>query len=94
MVSHCANPECGADFLYLHDGEVFLIQLPDKTVECHWLCRSCAPNMHVVYMRSEGVKVVPRAGLLDLARSIGRAAMKKPAERELVYKGSSRKLLS
>ncbi len=30
MVGKCANPECGADFRYLHEGRVFAIQTSTK----------------------------------------------------------------
>ena len=65
MVSNCANPDCGAEFLYLHEGTVFTIELPDKSVQCYWLCKSCARHMRVVYDPSEGVKVVARPGMRD-----------------------------
>jgi hypothetical protein len=60
MVFNCANPACSAEFLYLYEGELFVIELPNRTVQRYWLCAACAPSMRVVYDPGEGVKVVPR----------------------------------
>ena len=57
-VSNCANPECNAEFLYLHDGELFVIELADKKVAYYWLCPSCATNLRVVFDPAEGAKVI------------------------------------
>lgn len=94
MVSYCANPDCGTEFLYLHEGELFVIELPHDGVEYYWLCPSCAPDMRVVYNPSEGAKVEAKSGILDAARSIVHMAIKKPAGSETVYKGSSRHVWS
>lgn len=69
MVTNCANPDCDAEFLYLHEGELFVIELPDKGAAHYWLCPSCAPYMRVVYDPSEGAKVVAKSGVADVARS-------------------------
>jgi hypothetical protein len=47
MVSQCANPECGAPFLYLRHGKLFKIERPGfsarhSRVEYFWLCGNCA----------------------------------------------------
>jgi hypothetical protein len=47
MVSQCANPECGAPFLYLRHGKLFKIERPGYSarhsrVEYFWLCGNCA----------------------------------------------------
>jgi hypothetical protein len=94
MVSFCANPDCGAGFLYLHEGELFVIELPHDGVECYWLCSSCAPYMRVGYDASGRAKVVAKSGALDAARPIVRMAIKKPAGSEIAYKGSSRHVWS
>ena len=57
-VSNCANPECDAEFLYLHEGELFVIELPDKSVAYYWLCPSCATNLRVVFDLAEGARVI------------------------------------
>jgi hypothetical protein len=71
----CANPECGADFLYLYEGELIVFELPDRSVKKYWLCGACAPRMRVMYDPSEGVKIVA----------------KEPASGETDYGGSFRK---
>ena len=65
MVSNCANPECNAEFLYLHDGELFVIELPDKKVAYYWLCPSCARNLRVVFDPVEGAKVIANLDIFD-----------------------------
>ena len=57
-VSNCANPDCDAEFLYLHEGELFVIELPDKNVAYYWLCPSCATNLRVVFDPVEGARVI------------------------------------
>jgi hypothetical protein len=90
MVSFCANPECGAEFLYLHEGELFVIELPHDGVECYWLCAACARDLRVVYNLPEGAKVVPKATVLHAANSSAGRAIRKPAASETVRHGSSR----
>jgi hypothetical protein len=68
MVTNCANPNCSAEFLYLHEGEVFVIELPDNSVEHYWLCPSCARYLRVAYDESGGVKVVAKSGVPGVAR--------------------------
>jgi hypothetical protein len=94
MVSFCANPDCGAEFLYLHEGELFVIELSHNGAEYYWLCPSCAHDMRVVYDPSEGAKVEAKSDILDAARSTVLRAIKKPAGSETVYKGSSRHVWS
>ena len=65
MLLNCANPGCSAEFLYLYEGELFLIELPNRRVERYWLCRECSLSLGVIYDVSEGVKVIPR----DLAKT-------------------------
>lgn len=61
MLLNCANPNCTAEFLYLYEGELFLIELPDRTVQRYWLCGACARSMRVVYdVIEKTVKVLPR----------------------------------
>jgi len=60
MIFECANPNCSAEFLHLHEGELFLIELPDRTVHRYWLCGACAPHMCVVAHPIEGMRIVPR----------------------------------
>ncbi|HEX6505792.1 MAG TPA: hypothetical protein VF011_21325 [Terriglobales bacterium] len=60
MLLNCANPKCSAEFLHLYDGELIVIELPDRTVQRYWLCGACAPYMNVVYDPVEGIKIVPK----------------------------------
>lgn len=95
MVSNCSNPDCGTEFLYLYDGELFVLKLPNKGVEYYWLCPSCSPYMRVIYDTGQrAVAVVTRSGVLDAVRSVVRMAIKKPVASETVYRGSSRKVWS
>lgn len=64
-VSNCANPECNAEFLYLHEGELFVIELPDKSVAYYWLCPSCATYLRVVFDPVEGAKVIANLDTQD-----------------------------
>ena len=60
MLLNCANPKCNAEFLYLYEGEVILIELPDRSVQRYWLCGACASSMRVVYDPVVGIKIVPK----------------------------------
>jgi hypothetical protein len=60
VVSKCANPECGASFLYLHQGKLFRVETgsdfdrtgwgktPSRRAEYFWLCVTCAATMTIV----------------------------------------------
>ncbi len=61
MVHFCANRDCDAEFLYLHEGVLFVIELPGDGVEYYWLCPSCAPIMRVVCDASGDAKVVRKS---------------------------------
>jgi hypothetical protein len=65
MLLNCTNPNCSAEFLYLYEGELFLIELPNRAVERYWLCRECSQSMGVIYDASQGARMVPR----DVARN-------------------------
>ena len=61
MLSKCANPQCRAAFLYLHQGKLFRIETeagshqdpaadsgarkPVRRLEYFWLCDDCASQM-------------------------------------------------
>lgn len=64
MVSKCANPECSAQFRYLHQGQLFQRDtLPldqgdpsgRRHVEFFWLCEECSTKMTLVYSKERGV---------------------------------------
>jgi len=65
MVSQCANPACGAQFLYFGEGQLITVRRPGHThtessVEFFWLCGACAAEM-TVEIGSDGlVNLVPR----------------------------------
>lgn len=63
MILNCANPNCTADFLNLYEGEWFVIELPDRTVQRYWLCGACAPHLCVVCDPMKGVTVVARPAI-------------------------------
>jgi len=71
MLSKCANPECSAQFRYLHQGKMFcLIPTPrvaassygslDFLYERFWLCDRCSKEMKVTWdgMRAKVVRLV------------------------------------
>jgi hypothetical protein len=52
MVSRCANPDCGAPFLYLRPGKLFVMPRSGfstrrSRVEYFWLCGNCAGKMTI-----------------------------------------------
>jgi hypothetical protein len=70
MVSKCANPQCGAAFLYLHQGKLFRMETdagphqdpvdpqtrkPVRRLEYFWLCDDCAAQMTLA--RKDGAVV-------------------------------------
>ena len=65
MVSQCANPECGAQFLYFGEGKLVAVRrqaarLEESRVEFFWLCGECATRLNLE-IPSDGVPcVVPR----------------------------------
>jgi len=69
MVGRCANPQCRANFRYLHDGRIFAIDVPaarfhhsgelptvarPPCVQYFWLCGECLPYMTVEYDEASG----------------------------------------
>jgi hypothetical protein len=64
MVSQCANPDCGAPFLYLREGKLFVIPRPGfaarhSRVEYFWLCGNCAAKLKIASSRDCGVRFAP-----------------------------------
>jgi hypothetical protein len=91
VVSHCANPECGNEFLYLRDGELFVIKpVPQSSTQYYWLCSSCAGHLRVVHDPRTGVAISSRLGMLEPAG--GTVPGKKPANGERFYGGSTRQM--
>lgn len=63
MLGKCANPECKANFRYLHEGRVFAIYVPATKaqyggeiraarmpcVQYYWLCPDCLQHINIEY---------------------------------------------
>ena len=65
MVSQCANPECGAPFLYMREGRLVVIRRhsPSPTnqmVELFWLCGLCADHLDLECTLDGDANVIPR----------------------------------
>jgi len=68
MLSKCLNPSCSRTFRYLHDGQVFQLEIPKrvpgsgrvgKLTECFWLCAQCCATLTIV-MKNGTASVEPR----------------------------------
>ena len=59
MVSNCVNPECTNEFLYLRDGELFVVR-SQHSVEYFWLCPECSVEYRVVYEPKRGALIVAK----------------------------------
>ena len=74
MLSKCANPQCRAAFLYLHQGRLFRIETeagahqdaadptarkPTRRLEYFWLCDDCASQMTLA-RKGGAIVTVPR----------------------------------
>jgi hypothetical protein len=67
MVAKCANPDCGAPFLYLRQGRLFAVPRPRASVratrfEYFWLCGNCAGRMTIDSRGEGGVRPAPWSG--------------------------------
>ena len=63
MVSQCANPGCGAPFLYFRDGRLFAAPRKNSPagIEYFWLCAHCAQDVDLKFSeRDNEPTVVPR----------------------------------
>jgi len=65
MVSQCANPACGAQFLYFGQGQLITVRRPahthtESSVEFFWLCGACAAEMTVEVAPDGAVTLAPR----------------------------------
>lgn len=65
MVSQCANPACGAQFLYFGEGQLLTVRRPahahtESCVEFFWLCGACAAKMTVEITFDGVVNLVSR----------------------------------
>ena len=67
MVSQCANPGCGAQFMYFGEGKLVAVRRPaaspaQATVEFFWLCADCAMHLNLAVPVEGAPMIVPRAG--------------------------------
>jgi hypothetical protein len=53
------NPECSNEFLYLRDGELFVVR-SQKSVQYFWLCPSCAVSYRLVHDATSGARVIAK----------------------------------
>jgi hypothetical protein len=63
VVSRCANPGCGAPFLYFREGRLFAAphKSPAAGIEYFWLCAHCAHDLELKFSESGSQPmVVPR----------------------------------
>jgi len=65
MITHCANPDCAAPFLYLRQGRLFATPRPGlcsgrSRVEYFWLCGNCAGHLKIDYLPGHGMSLIPR----------------------------------
>ena len=72
MVSKCANPACDAQFRYLHQGKLFMVdpispsEQPDfkggpGQMSFYWLCDACARELTVKVGKDRDVRLIPRS---------------------------------
>lgn len=66
MVSQCANPECGAPFLYLREGKLIALRsrngsTTDYRVEVFWLCGSCVNHLQLEMSDAGKFTFTPKA---------------------------------
>ncbi|MBZ5566374.1 MAG: hypothetical protein LAN64_00840 [Acidobacteriia bacterium] len=85
MIEKCANHACCAQFRYLHEGKLFVMETdgPDasavtrgadsagkvRTLQHFWLCDTCCKTMVVTHDPHDRVKVIPHAGPIILQAS-------------------------
>ncbi len=64
MVSQCANPECGAPFLYFRDGKLFAVRrsgaADQERVEFFWLCGECNLRLKMEVTPRGDTNLVPQ----------------------------------
>lgn len=71
MVSACANPKCGAEFLYFGEGQVIAVprqgkSLTQSKVEFFWLCGKCASHLNLKVALNGIIDLVPRQAAREL----------------------------
>jgi hypothetical protein len=72
MVSHCANPECRAPFLYFREGRLIAIKersgsLTTTRVELFWICDLCLKDLGLKAILERGTNLPPHQEVLSLS---------------------------
>jgi hypothetical protein len=67
VVSQCANPDCGAPFLYFRHGKLIALRhrgetAPAARVEFFWLCGECANHITLEVKLHGGMNLIPKTG--------------------------------
>jgi len=73
MICQCANPRCGREFRYLHEGHIFVLEpelpftwhegqtsIDHYEVRRYWLCDDCARRMTLRRQSDGSVRLMPR----------------------------------
>lgn len=84
MLAKCANPSCSTPLVYLREGKIFMVELPQpqfevrsatpakpkavNRVEHFWLCGQCSGEMTLTYDRQRGVEIVRKTGKAPFMR--------------------------
>lgn len=71
MVSECANPGCGAQFLYFGEGKLLAIRRHTSStsgshVQFFWLCGDCARHMDLEVTLNGDLHLVSQEPKLEL----------------------------
>jgi hypothetical protein len=66
MVSECANPGCGAQFLHFGEGKLVAVRRPAKSasqshVELFWLCGDCVKHVDLEVTLKGEINLIPQA---------------------------------
>ena len=83
MVYHCANATCGKPLHYLHEGKIFVFDLPDlpssaregmravRRLQHFWLCAECSDTLMMVQTDDSQIQVKVKLGSI----AAGKAAL-------------------
>jgi hypothetical protein len=71
VLQKCANPDCDAQFRYLHEGKLFEVEIQYREgmlgstqhemsagkIELWWLCNKCAPRVTLRFDKQHGLLI-------------------------------------